>query len=464
MAKFKVTKVKTTETGDFSETIKFEVLHCATVDGNNNKFYCMELQKNSNDEYRLFTHYGRLGKTNVYECRETYTDGSKITNLYDIESEMDSILKKKKRPKKKSGVVEQYSKVETVAPTIGSDNIRNQQQITEVKGPTANLDTSAYVEPNVARIMDQFIRDNIHNITSKTSLTLTDNGFETPLGPVTIEHIAKAKIPLDELNKLVKKDVIKDTEEAIELNNRFFSLIPHSFGSRIHKNDWILTSEKLLEEFELLEQLETAVNMGSSMKNNQNRMEALGTDLELVTDDDIISFYNDKFESSRANNHGNLRNWKFKRMYKVRIPKEREAYEKTKDKYGTVRELFHGSQSCNLLSILKNGLIVPPVNASHCTGRMFGNGVYAAHNSTKALNYATGFWNSSGRNSKANAFLFIVDFAMGKEYECHSPQYNGAPSGYDSVHAIAGRSLYNDEYIVYKLEQQTIKYLIELEQ
>ena len=52
---------------------------------------------------------------------------------------------------------------------------------------------------------------------------------------------------------------------------------------------------------------------------------------------------------------------------------------------------------------------------------------------------------------------------MGKTYDCKSSLYNGAPSGYDSVHAHAGSSLYNDEYIVYNLSQVTIKYLIELE-
>ena len=41
---------------------------------------------------------------------------------------------------------------------------------------------------------------------------------------------------------------------------------------------------------------------------------------------------------------------------------------------------------------------VPPANASHCTGRMFGNGVYFSDQSTKALNYAYGYWGGGDRD------------------------------------------------------------------
>ena len=129
---------------------------------------------------------------------------------------------------------------------------------------------------------------------------------------------------------------------------------------------------------------------------------------------------------------------------------------------GSVKELFHGSQNCNILSILKNGLIVPSCNSSHVTGRMFGDGIYAAHNSTKALNYSIGFWSSSGGNKFNNAFLFLTKFAMGRKHIVYDSCY-GPPSGYDSIHARKGRGLWNDEYIVYKLFQSSLHYLCELE-
>jgi hypothetical protein len=92
---------------------------------------------------------------------------------------------------------------------------------------------------------------------------------------------------------------------------------------------------------------------------------------------------------------------------------------------------------------------------------MHGDGVYGAINSTKSLNYSIGFWGSS-RSKFKNSFLILADFAMGKTYTSQSTNFNGAPKGYDSIWAKKGRSLYNDELIVYSLPQCTLKYLVEM--
>ncbi|WP_430326539.1 hypothetical protein, partial [Salmonella enterica] len=59
-------------------------------------------------------------------------------------------------------------------------------------------------------------------------------------------------------------------------------------------------------------------------------------------------------------------------------------------KVGNIKELWHGTRVGNVLSIMKGGFVIPPSNASHVTGRMFGNGVYFSDQSTKSLNYAYG--------------------------------------------------------------------------
>ena len=84
-------------------------------------------------------------------------------------------------------------------------------------------------------------------------------------------------------------------------------------------------------------------------------------------------------------------------------------------KIGNVKQHWHGTKASNLLSILKQGLIIPPADSVHCTGRMFGNGIYGSEQSTKALNYATNYWNASG-DSNQRAFMLVCDFAMGREF------------------------------------------------
>lgn len=68
-----------------------------------------------------------------------------------------------------------------------------------------------------------------------------------------------------------------------------------------------------------------------------------------------------------------------------------------------------------------------------------------------------------GKRSKFNnIFLFIADIALGKYYETYTSMSNGTPRGYDSIWAKAGQSLYNDELVTPNLEQQTLKYIVEL--
>ena len=460
----KTRKVSSTDTEGFNETVKFEVLHCGNVQGNNNKFYCLEIQKHSNGQYRLFSHYGRLNKTNMYDVRENSN-----ANLNDFEKEFEKIIKKKMRGKKikeKDGSTreEKYTKVETVQPTVGSPNICNKSKTVD---KDVGIDTSAYTCNEVNRILEQFIKENIHNITSKTSLTFTSNGFETPLGPVTKEHVQKARKPLQVLRKKLRKDnTLNKKLESVQIaNNEYFSLIPHVFGHKITENDWILDGEKLEDEMELLDQLETAVTLGANANSAKNNLEKLGTEIELLEDKKEIARIKDYYLNSRASNHRQIFGYKIKNIFKIKIPEERKRYEQGGKPLGNIQEVFHGSRNCNLLSILKGGLIVPPTQGGNFTiaGRMFGNGVYGAVNSTKALNYSVGYWTGDS-NKYPNKFLFLADFAMGKTQILHSHQYHGADKGYDSVWAKAGRALYNDELIVYDLKQQTLKYLIELEE
>jgi poly [ADP-ribose] polymerase len=122
-----------------------------------------------------------------------------------------------------------------------------------------------------------------------------------------------------------------------------------------------------------------------------------------------------------------------------------------------MQELWHGTKKSNIISIFKNGFVIPPQNAKHCTGRMFGTGIYLSDQSTKALNYSYGWW--SGSRDK-NCYMFLCDVMMGREY-IPSGSCSSRPFGYDSIFAKAGKSgVINNEMIV-PLGQVNPKYLVE---
>ena len=438
MGKFLVRKVADNGNEGFTETLEYHVMHQANVLTNHNKHYCLELQRHPDGRHRLFTHYGRLGISNIYEVRDT-VDGQPCRDYNEAKKEFDSIHKKKlsgksvKDPETGEVSREAYVDIEVVSPQVGSVNIRGVAEVKKTVTIKAAIDTSSYSK-EVSALLDRLIEENVHSITTSTAIKYVAGSYMTEIGAVTKGHVDKARIPLNDLNKILtaRSNLDPEDREVQRINSAYFSLIPKPFSRKISSEDMILTAEKLQTEYDILDQLETGVSMGSAMAGStSSRMDALGTDVELFTDSAEVKRLTRMIHDSKGKVKGNI------------------------------KECYHGSSSSNILSILKNGMCVPPVNASHVCGRMMGSGAYFALSSTKSMNYSLGFW--GGRRSKHNSiFLFVANIALGKYYETYSSMPGGTPKGYDSIWAKAGRSLYNDELVTPYLENQTLMYLVEM--
>jgi poly [ADP-ribose] polymerase 2/3/4 len=470
----KEVKAHSEHPGPYSETLEFSVLCCGNIMGNNNKFYSLEIQKDpSTGEHRLFSHYGRIGTSNVYGIRGPYHSHSAA------KSEYDAIIKKKLRGKNiktgdGNGHHENYELVDVVSPTVGSTNIRGAVSKT-VKTSTSAAHVvqaaSKKFVPDVQRLIKQFADENIHRITGSTSLVVTDQGLETAMGKVTSTHVDRARAVLMNLKDLIQGGRTDPSDrEVATFNNEYLSLVPRTVGRKIQRTDMILGDQKLIEEFDLLDQLGAAVQLGITKNSNVvDQFSQIGVDIEPVTDSKVVAEIRSFYEKSRASNHGGLYRWKARNAYAVKIHKERERFESRGAKMGNLLDLWHGSRNCNLLSILLGGFMIPPANASNVTGRMFGDGLYFASNSTKSLNYSVGSW-AGKQNKYPNAFLFLNRVAMGKTHVTKTSMSRGVPGGYDSIHAQAsknpgyGGGLYNDEFIVKSVDQATITFLVELVQ
>lgn len=133
--------------------------------------------------------------------------------------------------------------------------------------------------------------------------------------------------------------------------------------------------------------------------------------------------------------------------------------------------LFHGSRNENWWSIINSGLVLKPTNAV-ITGKMFGYGIYYAPKARKSLGYTSldgSYW---VRGNSKFGFMALMEVAYGKSYDVYSfdrkyydfdyQKLQQACPGANCLHAHEGSMLRNDEIIVYKEEQCTIRYLIEL--
>lgn len=125
-----------------------------------------------------------------------------------------------------------------------------------------------------------------------------------------------------------------------------------------------------------------------------------------------------------------------------------------------VRTLWHGSLNSNFLSILSKGLQV-----NYSSGGMFGRGCYFADEFDKSRGYCSiGGARWRGGNDKY-AFLGLFDVALGRQLvldnSCSS-LYSHHPllRNKDSVFARKGTSLCRNEYVVYKDNVSTIRYIV----
>lgn len=192
-------------------------------------------------------------------------------------------------------------------------------------------------------------------------------------------------------------------------------------------------------------------------------LEHLGLEFEECTNEDIATIKvalgscSDKFHKA----------WKVKNL---RTQKRFDDFVKEND-IKDVRLLFHGSRNENWWSIINSGLMLRPTNAV-ITGKMFGYGIYYTPKARKSLGYTSLSGSYWARGNSNSGFMALMDVAYGKPYNVYSfdsKYYNfnyealqkNCP-GANCLHAHEGSMLRNDEIIVYKDEQCTIKYLVEL--
>lgn len=199
-------------------------------------------------------------------------------------------------------------------------------------------------------------------------------------------------------------------------------------------------------------------------KKQQTILEELGLEMEEATADDIALIKTLMNESAG----------KFRKAWRVKNLKTQDRFDKfvAENDIKDTRLLFHGSRSENFWSIIKTGLVLRPTNAV-ITGKMFGYGCYYAPKCAKSIGYTSlsgSYWAHGGNNT---AYMALFDVAYGTPYDVYSfdskyynLDYNKLQQfkpGANCLHAHADRGmLRNDEIVVYKEDQMTIKYLIEI--
>lgn len=381
---------------------------------NNNKFWNIIV-----DGGVVTTEYGRVGE----KAQSTVKNmGSDVT--------ANNFAKKKIAEKLDKG----YSEIEVISDSI----ITTSPQTTIIREQISS-------DPMVAKFVDKIVAANVHKILQSTSLQVNAQGlFTTPLGIVTPKQIEEARNVLVEASS-------HDANIPI-LTSKYLRLIPHSTGMKPDLSI-LATTEKIRAENDILDSLLQSYNTVMDRMKNDNpktvEEKMFNIDFRLINSSQEAERINKYFEQSKSQHHYGRSGAKVINVFSLNL------YDKPKiNPLNNSVEVFHGTGIGNLLSIMKNGLMVtPPANAI-IAGKMFGHGVYGAINSTKSMGYTQNYGGESG-------WMFICQFEMGKYYH-PTRTVNYPPQGYDSVWARKNDcGLLHDELIVYQNERVQITHLLE---
>ncbi|AJD93422.1 poly(ADP-ribose) polymerase (plasmid) [Jeotgalibacillus malaysiensis] len=399
-----------------------DILNYASLGANSNKFYILEIQEGIGKEpFAVYCEYGRLGSNPQKKHRF-------FSSLYGAEREYEKI----KRSKESKG----YKVVDV------------QDQVGQVK-----------VEVKDARTKEvSQIKNKVHRLIGKLYQSATSylvSSIQTPLGKISGTQVAKGLAVLKQIEELLDKGN-PSIHQVQRLSDEFYSVIPVPFGSRVDVKRFLIDDYvKLNDKKDLLGVMSSVVQAQDTLeKTLQEKYESLNIKLKpLSSRTKEYKRLVEKVNNSHSSHH----------RFKVGVS---EIFE-VEDMVGhnefnpynvETMELFHGSRNENILSIMQSGLKIKPSSAVH-TGSMFGSGIYFASEVTKSANYCWGFGNASNDSY----YMFICEVATGKikDYDSAQSHLRSAPSPYNSVRGVKGRSLYHDEYIVYKDNQVKIKYIVE---
>lgn len=409
-------------------TVRKDVLNYASLGENSNKYYIIELQDGgagSQYPYRIYTEYGRMGKTPRQENRF-------YNSLYQAEDEYRDIVSKKKS--------KGYEPIQV-------DDGFNFSQTVTVKTNKPKQDLSK-INDSVLRLIGKLYREATSYVVSAIS---------TPLGKLSASQVQRGLEILQKIEELLDNGQ-KDGYDFDRLSNQFYSVIPVIFGHKVDYRRFIINDYvKLNERKDLLGVMSSVVTAQDTLEQTlEDKYKSLNIKLKAVSSrSKEYKRICDYIKTSQGRNH----------HFDISVGEIFEVEDMVGHKdfnpYNVeVKELFHGSRNENILSIMQNSLKIKPKSAVH-TGSMFGSGIYFANSASKSANYCWGFGGGGSRND--SYYLFVCDVATGKikEYEDAQPHLSSAPRGYNSVMGKKGRSLYHDEFIVYKESQVKIKYIVE---
>ncbi len=293
----------------------------------------------------------------------------------------------------------------------------------------------------------------------------------------SISPDAVTQAMIDEAQKILKN--AENAQSVYSFNQRLialFEVLPRKMKdvNDFMANDISDTESILQREQDILDVMAAKVSTGSvtaaAQKNGNEKtiLDAFGLEAKPCSQKELEQIRKKLTSESSCY---------FKEAWRVQNKKTDKAFEEWCRKENVsdkdIHFYYHGSRNENWWGIATQGLILNP-NAVK-TGSMFGHGLYFAPRAKKSIGYTTmdGVWVRRGHGHVGNTGYLGVYKVAYKDALHVSSWKSGYGSmtcsditrlGHDALYAHQNPGfLFNDELIVYRPEQCTLRYLIKLE-
>jgi len=429
--------------------IREEMLVKAAVDVNSNKFYRAQLL----EDFTVQIYNGRIGSEGQKQPPKSFSSEAAAVRF----------LESKLREKEKGGY-KPFQGVATTKTKSGASRLALEMAASE-QIRTRDKD-------RVIDLIKRLVQANVHSILKSTDLKYDDETgvFQTPLGIVTQETINEARDLLQKLGRHIEVQDF-DSADVKALLASYLMLIPQKVGRQLTVKGVLPDQDSIQKQSGILDDLESSIAQVAVLRQQQAQAQQTATpapiekifncEINVVTDQSVIDEIAAFFKKGAKSMHASY-GYKIKTVYELTIDSMTKAFEERGKKVGNIERMWHGTRPGNLLSILKSGLVVPPSSSSWVSGRAFGDGLYGSFESTKSLNYSTGWW--AGK-VESQCFMFLIDMALGKTHIANKAWEKYPKPGTDSTTALPGKSgVANSELICYDKAQVCPRFLIEFEQ
>ncbi|KAL2916598.1 hypothetical protein HK105_203710 [Polyrhizophydium stewartii] len=492
---------KTTHVVERGDEVFDVMLNQTNISANNNKFYVIQLLKDdASPKHYVWTRWGRVGlsgQTSLQPCGSFDMAYSEFCKKFNDKTRNSWVNRKSfvKYPGKYFLIERDFS---------NDDDDDDDDADAAGGGAGASGDAKPSSAPLLESKLEKPVKELMELIFNLDMMNrqMTEIGYDAkkmPLGKLSKANIQKARPGYEVLKRI--SDVIQNNTSAsrsnqlMELSSEFYTIIPHEFGmSRPPVINTLPMLKTKLDMVEALADIQIAANLIKA--NNSVTEHPMDVNYRsLMCDLKPIDHSSDTFRLVRdytSKTHGSTHNSYSLEVLDVFDVGRRGESDRFVgagyDKMPNRMLLWHGSRLTNFVGILSQGLRIAPPEAP-VTGYMFGKGVYFADMVSKSANYCC-----TNRSSNVG-ILLLCEVALGttnnlvnSDYHAntkidhktvHSTKGMGRnvpnPAEFvtldDGVVVPAGKAvnapepnlyLQYNEFIVYRVEQIRIRYLVKM--